>query len=408
MSIELSAIGRPFKYFNEVGKKNDSRTRTITDFVGGVGSGKEFAVVSGNEIDFSVDSVNTRKGTESVKVTAEASASKVFGTGTIITRDLSNYVSGILSFHVDNVANLNSVVIYGHTSTGLESYSVTVPNVKTGWNTYSFNRAEFALNGVPAGWDSIQRWQFRVIASSAGTVNVTFDSLVFYNPENTNSLVTLSFDDVYLSVLSIAIPAIEAMNAKSTIFVTPSLVGTENHLSVSQLQEIVSRGHTLGAHGYNHTDYSGLSMSAMRADIDKTIDWFVANSLPVPSHLAYPGGNAVGVQKEAIAKERFIFARGTSNATDYDNLDTLPFAYPEHLRSYGMSSGAVAINAALDRMVENRAVINLYSHDLTEAGGSPATAIADFNAILAKIVSLGFEVLSFDLLYRRYPRSLFV
>jgi hypothetical protein len=84
----------------------------------------------------------------------------------------------------------------------------------------------------------------------------------------------------------------------------------------------------------------------------------------------------------------------------------MPFGYPEHMRSCGMSLGASSINTQVNRLVGNRGIIGLYSHELTELGGSPATAIADFNAIVENVVSKGFEVLSYSQFFDKYPRCI--
>lgn len=122
-----------------------------------------------------------------------------------------------------------------------------------------------------------------------------------------------------------------------------------------------------------------------------------------PISMAYPGGLAVGIQKEQTAANYFKISRGTSNANAYDNLDSIPFGYPDHTRAIGMSGGATAVNALLAKILSTRGVAQIYAHDVSVTPSGIGTNVVDFTAIIQYLADNNFQVLSYRDFINLYP-----
>lgn len=64
--------------------------------------------------------------------------------------------------------------------------------------------------------------------------------------------VALTFDDGYLSVYANALPILEERGMTATFFVGPAYVDFLAFMDWDELRELAARGHTVGAHGYEH------------------------------------------------------------------------------------------------------------------------------------------------------------
>lgn len=80
-------------------------------------------------------------------------------------------------------------------------------------------------------------------------------------------LVALTFDDdTYGTLISPILRALAKKKVKATFFVTGS--GVLNHPQA--IQNIVSKGHQLGNHSYSHPDFTTLTATQMKDELDRT------------------------------------------------------------------------------------------------------------------------------------------
>ena len=79
--------------------------------------------------------------------------------------------------------------------------------------------------------------------------------------------VVLTFDDGLSSHYERVFPALLGQGLTATFFVTTALLGTSGYLGWSQLREMSEAGMTIGSHGHQHIDYSGLEAGAARREL---------------------------------------------------------------------------------------------------------------------------------------------
>jgi peptidoglycan/xylan/chitin deacetylase (PgdA/CDA1 family) len=82
--------------------------------------------------------------------------------------------------------------------------------------------------------------------------------------------VVLTFDDGLASHYERVFPALIEQGLTATFFVTTALLGSSGYLGWSQLREMSAAGMTIGSHGHQHIDYSGLESGAARREFDRS------------------------------------------------------------------------------------------------------------------------------------------
>ena len=71
--------------------------------------------------------------------------------------------------------------------------------------------------------------------------------------------VVLTFDDGLASGYELALPVLLNHQMSATFFVSTALIGSAGYLTWSQLREMSAAGMTIGSHGHQHIDHTGLS-----------------------------------------------------------------------------------------------------------------------------------------------------
>jgi len=101
----------------------------------------------------------------------------------------------------------------------------------------------------------------------------------WFDHQQDESLVALTFDDGYESVYQHALPILEQYDARATIFVITNYIGTENtwdvnygglcfrHLREYQIREMALAGHEFASHTHNHSILTRISHAQLRREL---------------------------------------------------------------------------------------------------------------------------------------------
>jgi peptidoglycan/xylan/chitin deacetylase (PgdA/CDA1 family) len=82
--------------------------------------------------------------------------------------------------------------------------------------------------------------------------------------------VVLTFDDGLARQYELAFPALLEHRLTATFFVTTALVDSPGYLTWSQLREMRAAGMTIGSHGHQHIDYTGLATSVAGCELKRS------------------------------------------------------------------------------------------------------------------------------------------
>jgi len=135
----------------------------------------------------------------------------------------------------------------------------------------------------------------------------------------------LTFDDGYADNLEIALPALESLGAKGTIYVVAGEIGrakpswakaaiaeTDRLLTAPELVRVRAAGWEIGSHCVNHVRLAALSEAAQREELHRSKAMLedVLNH-PVTS-LAYPYGDFSAVTRRVAAAAGYTHAFTTA------------------------------------------------------------------------------------------------
>src|SRR5262245_58744195 len=77
----------------------------------------------------------------------------------------------------------------------------------------------------------------------------------------TQTIVTIGFDDTNLDQYTVARPILQAHGMHATFFVNSGFVGTADHMSWSQLGDLVVDGNEIGGHTIDHANLKHLKVA---------------------------------------------------------------------------------------------------------------------------------------------------
>jgi peptidoglycan/xylan/chitin deacetylase (PgdA/CDA1 family) len=140
-------------------------------------------------------------------------------------------------------------------------------------------------------------------------------SSILTNPDQQRVAVT--FDDGYDDFFE-ALPVLQRLNIRPTLFICPDKVGSINDwsggtlrgrrlLSADQLLELLKEGVDIQCHGWTHCDLTTLPQQQLHTHFQWATRWFESNLGYYPSVLAYPFGKYNALVAN-VAKSYFKFA----------------------------------------------------------------------------------------------------
>jgi peptidoglycan/xylan/chitin deacetylase (PgdA/CDA1 family) len=146
------------------------------------------------------------------------------------------------------------------------------------------------------------------------------EALAFRARDPSRAVVALTFDDGYRDFLDAALPVLDAVGARATLYIPTMYIGSAAYwlgaearslprlLSWPELQECVDAGCVeIGSHSHSHSHLDTLSVDALGAEVVRS-KLLLEDGLQVPvSSFCYPHGYHSRAVREAV--------RGA----DYDN-----------------------------------------------------------------------------------------
>ena len=100
-------------------------------------------------------------------------------------------------------------------------------------------------------------------------VSTTPKSIPIYSVERNDNAISITFDCAWGSEdMDKIISVLKKHNCKATFFV----LGTWAESNPDVMKKLISAGHEIGNHSYNHTYYTTLTVDKMQEDIQKCND----------------------------------------------------------------------------------------------------------------------------------------
>jgi Polysaccharide deacetylase len=355
-------------------------------------------------------------GTQSAKLTTpgDGNTYKIEKTGLSLDTTGKQFR---LRLKIDNIAFINTWRwLAGNDSAYTNSYTWSLADSGDGntayfvegeWVTITLNFASATTTGSPTRTGITAIKLNTRDNNTAHAVTAHIQSVELIDEPSTifsNGLVSISFDDNFDSVWTLAKPKLDAVGIRATLFLIDDLIDVAGRLTSSQIMTCQNQGWEVCAHSHTNADhtatFTGLTAAQVEADMRAQVAQLRTNGLR-GSGTAYPQG-AFGVTTDAIptrtlAQRYFNYSRTTYRRT----METFPASDLMRLRAQSaitsFAGGYPAANLTttttgdLDRAKANHAWLHLVFHKIVTVTPTATTEIlqSDFNAIIDKIVSAG-------------------
>ncbi len=175
------------------------------------------------------------------------------------------------------------------------TFQVCRPRVLLGHRIVTFHAIDTHVDGDVNGiYNMAQKTFVRHIHAikQIGEQQQSFDTVAFGS--TLTDSVSITFDDGYLSTLKFAAPLLTRYSLPFHVFVTPSLVQSNDrrYLSIPQLRELSEIPQvTIGAHGYRHIPISQISESDRLNELSAARTWLEDVLQKQIQTMSYPFGS---------------------------------------------------------------------------------------------------------------------
>lgn len=251
-----------------------------------------------------------------------------------------------------------------------------------------------------------------IAASNQGADNYFYVSDIFTSAPR-KSGVMLGFDKQFDSVRANALPLLDAVGAKCTLYVSKFEVGNAGRMTLAALQTASANGHRIALHSYSKfldtTDAVNFPTAQSIADeIGGFETWAAANSLNyIPHHAAIaitnPWDAATTFAAEQLAYNGYILGGLTTWREGNSGLAFRKINY----RIRGATQRNVfttplqgANQTDIETLIQNAAdrkgLVSFYSHECLVSPGANDTTPTMVSAIIAKAAAAGLSFVTPD------------
>ena len=204
-------------------------------------------------------------------------------------------------------------------------------------------------------------------------------------------IVSFSFDDCPQSVVTNALPKLEAEGWKATLYMSMGLCDMTNHLgrhmSEIEVRNAYERGHEIGCHTFSHLDGFTHSPDEVEMDIDRNWQEFRRLGLPRPNTFAYPYGEVTLALKQRLAG-RYNLLRGVHKPKGA----TMDRHLAPSMRLYSGKDFKSALGKIIEAGQKKRWLI-LFTHDVRDNPSAFGITPSELDLAIATVKGIGAQVL---------------
>ena len=142
------------------------------------------------------------------------------------------------------------------------------------------------------------------------------------SPENNSKIsIILTFDDGNNSDYEIAYPILKERNITATFFPVISTIGTKNHITWEQLNQLSENGFTIGSHTVSHLDLTKSNQKDIEIELCESKNILEETLSTEIESLAFPFGKSTPsielIARELGYKNALSTKGGTSSQNDF-------------------------------------------------------------------------------------------
>lgn len=365
--------------------QNFPTTTTLVSLESGHGFVKQST--AGTQTDDTTDFV---KGTQSLKLTTDGDNAVVFTRKASITPTIDMTGKAfVIWIKTDGIADLSEFTFYASSNNMGSFWYWTIKNTFTNdddvWFPITLSWSDATASGTPDR-TAINCFQWRVRDDGTGAVETYLGGIHSMN-EASGGVVSITFDDNWLSQYEVARPIMDLYGFKGAIYTIPNSVGTTNYMTLAQLKSLQDQS------GWDICGHHETNLTTV-ADPDATVkevrEWLANNGFNKgASEFAYPNG-AWDDDVLAAVKKYFRSARGIQ---EFVEQPVTPDLYRLKVFLVINTTTTAAIQAAVTDAINNNDWLILVFHKIvTTPTVSTEYSTANFTTVMADINSQGIDV----------------
>jgi peptidoglycan/xylan/chitin deacetylase (PgdA/CDA1 family) len=266
------------------------------------------------------------------------------------------------------------------------------------------------------GSDGLTNWtslKARAILIRDAALSVD-DEVILYNYLNkirdkvigtrffNNGKLIITFDDEWESQYTVVYPVLVAKGVKGTFYLSTNYLGGllegRQTFTWANAQTMYAAGMDLQSHTKNHNPLTTLTDAQIIAEMTGAKADFIANSLPEPQHLAYPGGlyddRVKNIVRSYIHSSRTIEHAAIDKGTDKYILGSIWIDGID-------DAGVVQLKLIMDAIQRQKGALTVYGHGASTLGSIPNYEIptAHLEEIIDYAATIGMDVITHSELY---------
>lgn len=231
-------------------------------------------------------------------------------------------------------------------------------------------------------------------SGTGGTTTKSVTVTVSAPPTDPNKfsegMVTLSFDDSWISQYTTVLPMLQAATIKGTFYLTtqPIQEGWSDFMTPSQIQTIATQGHEIAGHTITHPHLPQLTSAQMTAEIVNSKTYLQNLTGKSITTFAYPYGEFNAAVKSLVLQAGYTSARGI----EQDALNTRQSdKYNLKSSCIELSATFASIKAQIDAAKANKQWYILCIHEVKTGGDQYSITPTTMQQIIDYIKSTGIK-----------------
>lgn len=341
-------------------------------------------------------------GTQSASLTTDGAATAKTLKRTAMTAVSATGRQPVFWVKMDDQTHLAACQLYLGDTNLANSYKWDIKSSATQkwapdglWHRVVLSWSEAVIAGSPTR-SAITDAQFRIVDDALAPITVHFNGwgLVAESTTWPNGVVSLTFDDTYLSHYTTVRPKLDQYGFSATAYVIQEYAGQAGRMTMQNLVDLQRfNGWEIAGHattGAVHAArFTSMDAAALATEFSTIRSWLNTNGFS-GDHVAYPGGEFNDTVLDAA--EKYF----TAGVTVFPRPETLPPARRSKMRRGGYVTSATStasLTAAIDAAYTNKEWLIFGFHDVvTTTVGSTDYSIANFGTVVDYLATKGIPV----------------
>ena len=229
--------------------------------------------------------------------------------------------------------------------------------------------------------------------SKSATVNVIVPSTPPPTGQFTEGMVSLTFDDSWITQYTNALPILQTAALKGTFYLTTQPIQEvwDDFMTTAQVKDIANKGHEIAGHTVTHADLATLTKAKINTEIKNSKTYLQTLTGQTVVSLAYPYGSYNTTVKNLSKTAGYTTARGVDFETH--NIATTD-KYALLSQCIETTDTTASIKARIDSAKANKQWYILCFHEVKTGGDQYTTTPARLQEIVNYIKSSGIKVVT--------------